>query len=85
MALHKLIDLIGKSDVTVCNGYEIDEVKLDYARPDRQLLSCGDDLIASIREDLQVEVSADGTVSPVTIGEDTYHFEFKVLVPYIPE
>lgn len=84
MAKHNLIHLMNSSDLTVCNGYEIDNFGFDYNGTNKTRLMCCDDDIAFFPIDQEIEINEKLEVLPIEQDGDLYYFEFKVLTPLNP-
>lgn len=85
MAKHNLIHLMNHSDLTVCNGYEIDNFWEDYHRANETRLMCGDDDIVFLPNDQEIEINEKLEVLPIEYDGDLYFFEFKILTPLNPD
>lgn len=84
MAKHNLVHLMNHSDLTVCNGYEIDNFWDNHPHDPNQIrLMCGDDIVF-LPSDQEVEINEKLEVLPIEHEGDLYYFEFKILTPLDP-
>lgn len=88
MAKHNLIHLMNFSDLTVCNGYEIDNFGFDYNGTSKLSgkcrLMCGDDTIVVLPSEQEIEINDKLEVLPIEHDGDLLFFEFKVYTAIDP-